>query len=119
MHRSLFALCLLMTGCTLHSRADEMHGVMGIRGEPVEYQITTNVALNGLFVFDLIGDASKTATVDLFMEEANNRGASRARITQTDSFTYWFIFPPISFFIHPVVTTVEGDVEGVILEEED
>ena len=39
------------------------------------------------------------------------RGAGRTRITQTSSFTYWFILPPISFFVYPVNTTVEGTIE--------
>ena len=86
---ALLVLSLVATGCTFHSRADEsaMHGVMGIRGEPIEYQSTTNVALHGLFIFDLIGDGSTTATISDFMKEADNKGASRARITQTSSLT--------------------------------
>lgn len=115
-HRSALlgvsAACLqLMTSCVSHSVATEFHGVAGIRGVPIEYQTTTAWALHGLFVFPLIGDARKASVIDAFTEEAAGRGASRQRISQTSSFTYWFIFPPLSFFIHPVTSTVEGDVE--------
>ncbi len=105
------ALVALTSACVSHSTATEFHGVAGVRGVPIEYQTTTSYAIHGLFVFPLIGDARKSSVVDAFAEEAAARGASRQRIAQTSSFTYWFILPPISFFIQPVVTTVEGDVE--------
>ncbi|MFT5735107.1 MAG: hypothetical protein ACI80K_002384 [Paracoccaceae bacterium] len=105
------AALALLPSCVSHSVATEFHGVAGIRGVPVEYQTTTAWALHGLFIFPLIGDARKATVIDAFTEEAAAQGASRQRITQTSSFTYWFILPPISFFIHPVTSTIEGDIE--------
>jgi len=114
---SVIALSALLvsTGCVTHSHAESFSGVNGLRGEPIEYQTTTSYALHGLFVFPMLGSAKKTATLEAFTAEAAERGGTRFRVTQTSSFTYWFILPPISFFIHPVVTTVEGDVEGTVL----
>jgi len=108
---------LFLPACVSHTRATEFHGVNGMRGVPVEYQTTSSWALNGLFVFSLVGDASKERTIDAFTQEAAARGSQRVRITQTSSTTYWFILPPISFLIHPVHTTVEGDVETEALPE--
>ncbi|QDV06804.1 hypothetical protein Poly30_23190 [Planctomycetes bacterium Poly30] len=101
----------LFTSCVTHSVATEFHGVAGIRGVPVEYQTTTSWALHGLFIFPLLGDARKASVIDAFTEEAAAKGGARTRISQTSSFTYWFILPPLSFFIHPVTSTVEGDIE--------
>jgi hypothetical protein len=105
------ALVALTPACVSHSAATEFHGVAGVRGVPIEYQTTTSYAIHGLFVFPLLGDARKSSVVDAFAEEAAARGASRQRIAQTSSLTYWFILPPISFFVHPVVTSIEGDIE--------
>jgi len=105
------AAALSLSACTFHSVQTDMNGVDGIRGVPVEYQTTSTWALHGLWLFPLTGDARKNTVIDEFTEEAAARGASRQRIVQTSSFTYWFILPPISFFVHPVNTTVEGDVE--------
>lgn len=105
------ALLALAPACVTHSVATEFHGVAGIRGVPVEYQTTTSYAIHGLFIFPLLGDARKASVIDAFAEEAAGRGGSRQRIAQTGGLTFWFILPPISFFVHPVVTTVEGDVE--------
>ena len=110
-------LSLLLCSCVTHSHVDEFSGVRGIRGEPVEYQTTTSYAIHALFIFDLWGDASKSTTLEAFGEEAAQRGATRFRVAQTSSSTYWYIFPPFSFFVHPVVTSVEGDVEGTTAGE--
>ena len=101
-----------LSSCITQSHATEFNGTSGIRGVPVEYQTTTSYSLRGLFIFELSGNSSKARTIDAFTEEAAARGATRVRITQTSNTIYWFILPPLSFFIHPSVTTVEGDVEG-------
>ena len=113
--RSLFAvlfLSLAASGCTLHTHASDFSGVAGIRGEPIEYQVTTSWSLRGLYVFDLWGDASTESTIAEFTEEASQRGATRIDVTQSKTSVYWYMLPPISFFICPVATYVQGNVEG-------
>ncbi len=106
-------LCLPLLGsCTTHTHVTEFNGVDGLRGEPIEYQSTSTWALNFLFIFGIVGDSSLESTVDAFTKEASARSGKRVRITQTSSSTYWYIFPPLSFFFHPVQQTVEGEVEG-------
>ncbi len=111
---SLFVLFLLafLPACVSHSHITKFNGVNGIRGEPIEYQTTTSYAFHFAFIFGLLGDASKEGTIDEFTKEASARGATRMRVTQTSSSTYWYVFPPLSFFFHPVQRTVEGEVEG-------
>ncbi|HPF13863.1 MAG: hypothetical protein H6830_06705 [Planctomycetes bacterium] len=111
----LFAATLLLgllPACVTHSHATQFNGVPGIRGEAVEYQTTRSYAIQFLFTWGVLGNASKPYTIDQFTKEASARGASRVRITQTDSTTYWYVFPPLSFLFQPVVQTIEGDVEG-------
>ena len=105
-------LILPLVSCVTHSRATEFNGVKGIRGEPIEFQSTSSYALHFLFVFGLFGDASAENTINEFTKEASARGGTRVRIAETKSHTYWWIFPPLSFFVHPVQHTVRGDVEG-------
>lgn len=111
------ALVSILPACVMHSHATEFHGVDGVRGVPIEYQTTTVYGISALFVFPLYGDTSKTNVISEFSREAAARGSERVRITQTSSSTYWWVFPPISFFIHPVSTTVEGDIETDALPE--
>ena len=115
MFRLLIAVLGLtfLTACaTSHTHSIAYNGVPGIRGETVEFQSTTRYALHFLFIFGIFGDAGQSPTVEAFTEEASSRGAKRIQITQYESDTYWYIFPPLSFLIHPVATTVYGEVEG-------
>lgn len=105
-------LATLAACTTTHTHSVAYNGVPGIRGEPVEFQSTTRYALHFLFIFGIFGDAGQSSTVDAFTEEASRRGAKRVQITQYESSTYWYIFPPLSFLVHPVATTVYGEVEG-------
>lgn len=106
--------CLLLSGCFTHSHSTRFNGVQGLRGTPIEYQTTSSYGVKLLFTFNLWGKTGKADVIDAFTAEAASRGGERVRISQTSSSIYWYIFPPISFFIHPVVTSVEGDVEGGI-----
>ena len=109
----LAALVLgLTSSCVTHSHAMDFNGVPGPRGYPVEFQKTTSYSLNLLFIIPLLGDSSREETVAEFTKEAKERGAKRVYLESTSSSTYWYIFPPLSFFIHPVETSVEGAVEG-------
>ncbi|MFT4538068.1 MAG: hypothetical protein ACI841_002076 [Planctomycetota bacterium] len=112
------ALIPLFASCSTHSHMTKFNGVNGLRGEPVEYQSTSTWALHFLFAFGVAGDASKGNTISEFTKEASARGGTRVRIAETSSSTYWWIFPPISFLLHPVQTTVNGDVEGSVAPEE-
>jgi hypothetical protein len=70
------------------------------------------LALHALWIFPLAGYASIENAVNEFSSEASKRGATLINIEETSSFTYWFIVPPFSFFIHPVNATISGNVEG-------
>lgn len=106
---SLVVFALAAAGCSFTSKATNFNGLNDFDGNAVEHVSTTNIALNGLFVWPLWGDASLEETVSCFTEAAKEDGALKVRLVQSDSSTYWWIFPPISFFIHPVVTNVAGD----------
>ncbi len=103
---------------TTHTHSVEYNGVAGLRGEAVEYQSTTRYALHFLFIFGIVGDAGQDATVDAFTKEASSRGAKRVTLKQTSTSTYWYVFPPLSFLVHPVSRTIYGEVEGTVGEGE-
>lgn len=112
--RRLSLACLslaLLSGCVTHTHSTEFNGMKGIRGTTVEYQSTSTWGLKFLFSFNLLGETSEPEAIDFFTAEAASRGGERVRITETSGSTYWYIFPPLSFFVHPTVTTVHGEVE--------
>lgn len=110
-YRALFLLLPIFLGsCITHTHSAEFNGVDGLRGAPVEYQSTSSYGVKFLFAFNLWGKTKQPDVVDAFTAEVKRRGGSRVDISQTSSSIYWYIFPPLSFFIHPSVTTVEGTV---------
>lgn len=111
--RALLAVtaALPFLGCVTHTHCSDLSGVPGLRGEPVEYQTTTSYALHGLFLFPLLGDGTLESTMGEFTKEASGHGGKRVDIAETSKLTLWFILPPISFFVHPVITEVGGSIE--------
>lgn len=104
-------LLLPAAACVTHTHCTDVSGIPGLRGEPVEYQSSTSWALHGLFVFPLIGDATLDDSVAAFTKEASGRGGKRFDLVQHSTTYYWFVLPPLSFFIHPVATEVAGQIE--------
>ncbi len=113
----LFAASLPLAGCVTHTHCTDTSGVPGVLGQPIEYQTSTSYALHGLFVFPLLGDGSLENAVKAFTAEASEHGAKHVDIAETSKLTLWFIFPPISFFIHPVITEVGGTVDGAMAQQ--
>lgn len=107
------ALSLALSSCVTNSHVTDYHGVAGQRGVPVEYQTTSVYAVHMIWFIPLVGDSSTEKGIDEFTKEAAARAAERVRIIETDTTHYWWVLPPISFFIHPVATTIEGELETV------
>ena len=105
----LVAVSVLSSGCTMTDKAANFNGLTDIDGQKVGHQQTMNVAVNFLFTKPIWGNASIDQTVSDFTAAAKSDGG-KVRITNSDSSTYWYILPPLSFIVHPVVTNVAGDV---------
>ncbi|MFW6106979.1 MAG: hypothetical protein ACOC8H_02355 [bacterium] len=102
------ALCCA-TGCTTTTAARDYSGLSIPEGAPKAHINTTNVAIHVLFSSPLVGDATLPTAVKDCTAAAKSEGATGIRLVQSDVTTYWWVLPPISFFIHPVVANAAGD----------
>lgn len=104
-------LALFVAGCNTTVQGREFNGLETPEGPAIAHQSTHIWALH-LFGgrIPMIGDATIPNVVEEFTEEAKRAGASRVRIVRSNQYPVWFAFPPISFLVTPVVTTVAGDV---------
>ena len=109
----LTLLLAVLPACVFHSHTTDLSGVDGIRGEPIDYQVTTSYAIHLGFTWPILGDAPKTQTVEAFAAEASERGGKRMRVANTST-SYWLAIAyfPLSLIFTPTITTVQGDVEG-------
>jgi len=105
---ALAVAAMLAVGCSMTSKATDFSG-LGTPDGPATHLNTTNIAINLLFTKPIVGDASIGRTVADCTKEAKALGASQIRLVQSHSTVYWWVLPPISFVVHPVVTNVAGD----------
>ena len=108
---TFLCLMLLISGCGSTSQAKNFNGLSTPDGNAVAHMSTTNIALHLLFGSGkpLVGDASLEKTVGDFTAAAKAAGAQKVRIVQSTKTALWFLFPPVSFFITPVISNVAGD----------
>ena len=100
---------LLSSGCAFHTTAKDWNGLKGIDGKPAYYEKTTKVAFNLLIAVPLIGNVGIDGMVrDLTADIAEVNG-DNVRIVQGSSENYWYGFPPFTWVLTPVVTTVSAE----------
>jgi hypothetical protein len=102
-------LATLAAGCAFHSTATQWNERVGPDGEPVFVKSTTNVGLNLLVLLKVLGDTDTTGMIDELTEEIAEENGNYVRIIQSETENYWYGFPPFTWFVTPVVTTVTGE----------
>ncbi len=109
---SILITILTMASCSTTSMARRYNGVKGQEGKvPIGMQKTSRIGFY-LFVnvYPVFFDAGLGATVDEFTKKARQNRGRQVVIVETDETYWWAIFPPVTFFITPVTTTVYGEV---------
>jgi len=105
----ILGLSFLMSGCAFHSTAKDWNGLMGVDGQPAYYEETSKVAFKFLIMIPFLGNVGidgmmKSLTADIAAKKGNN-----VRIVQGSSENYWYGFPPVTWVITPVITTVAAE----------
>lgn len=103
------AAVMLLTGCAFHSTAKDWSGLVGDDGEPAYYKTTTKVALKLLIVVPFLGDVSIDGLVEDLTADIQSENGNQVRIVQGDSENYWYGFPPFTWIVTPVVSTVAAE----------
>ena len=106
---SLLIGLVFLSGCASTQVAKNFNGLSTADGQPIAHLSTGHIALHVLGKKPLLGDASLESTVADFTENAKSHNASKVNITSSSTLKLWFIFPPISIFITPVISNVSGD----------
>lgn len=115
-HLTLLATALLAAGCSLHGTATRWNGRVGLDGDPVFVCSTTNIGVNLGIVLPLLGSTTMETMVDTTTGKIAENDGNRVRIIETTSENYWYGFPPFTWILTPVITTVS--IEYVPSEKE-
>ena len=117
-------LTVLASGCAFHTIADEWHERVGPDGEPVYYTSTTKVGLNLLVVVPFLGDTGIGGMVEDLTENIAEQDGNYVRIVQGSSENYWYGFPPFTWIVTPVVSTLAAEYrpgveEGAVASDDE
>jgi len=110
-----FGIGFLLSGCAFQSTAKNWHGLTGYDGKPTYYKKTSKVAFNLLVVVPFIGNIGVDGMVEELTEDISEEKGNKVRIVQGSSENYWYGFPPFTWFITPVVTTVTAEYKPDLL----
>lgn len=106
----LTAACLF-SSCAFHSTATDWHGRVGPNGRPVLVKTTTAVGVNGLVIVKLIGGTDLPGVIEEVTGEIAAECGDNVRIIESSTENYWYGFPPFTWFLTPVITTVAAEYE--------
>ena len=107
----LLFLVSLAPGCVFHSSATEWNGRVGENGEPVNITTTTKVGLKLLIALPFLGDMEIQGLVNDITADVKEKGGDKVRVFQAGTENYWYGFPPFTWIITPVISTVAADYE--------
>ena len=110
----IFTFALLLTtftSCTFHSTATHWNGRVGPDGKAVHAKSTKNIGVNAAVVIPLLGSTNIDHMVNDLTAEIASENGNNVRLIETDTEVYWYGFPPFTWIITPVVTTVTADYQ--------
>jgi len=111
--RSILVLgaVLSLTSCTFHTTAKHWNGRVGPDGKPVYVHSTTNIGFNLGIIIPLFGSTTIDTMVDTMTAEVAKTDGDNIRIIESAAENYWYGFPPFTWILTPVITTVTGDYQ--------
>ena len=102
-------LVLGLGSCAFHSTARSWNERVGPDGEEVFYKSTTKVGVNFLVVLPFLGDTGINGMVADLTEDVAGEGGDHVRIVQGSSENYWYGFPPFTWILTPVISTLAAE----------
>jgi len=107
----LVCATLSVCGCAFSTTAKNWNGLKGMDEKPTYYMTTTKVGLNLLIAVPFIGDMGISGLTRDLTEDIKEQGGNEVRIVQGTSESYFYGWPPFTWIITPVVSTVSAEYE--------
>jgi hypothetical protein len=109
---TLIAVLLAVTsGCTFYTNATEWNGRLGANGKPVNITGSTKVGFKFLIALPFLGDMDIDGLVADMTAHVKSLDGDRVRVIQAAQENYWYGFPPFTWILTPVISTVTADYE--------
>ena len=100
---------LAVSGCAFHDSAKNWSGLNGSDDKPTYYMTATKVGLKLLIVVPFLGDMGISGLTRDLTKKIKEDGGNEVRIVQGDSEAYFYGWPPFTWVLTPVVSTVAAE----------
>lgn len=107
----VLAVAGLLSACTLHTTASQWTGRVGSNGRPVFVKSSTNIGINLGVIIPILGSTTMPEMVSVTTAEIAAESGDRVRVIESAAENYWYGFPPFTWFLTPVITTVTMEYE--------
>ena len=101
----------LATGCTLPSTSKNWNYRVGPNLKPVYVKSHTTVGFNLAIFIPLVGNTTLPKQIDKLTQEIQAENGNVVRMIETSRENYWYGWPPFTWVLTPVITTVTADYE--------
>jgi hypothetical protein len=111
---SLLSLLLALsfaTGCTMTSTSKQWNNRVGENRKPVYVKSHTNVGMNFLIFIPCLGRTTLPKQINKLTQDIETENGDVVRMIESSSENYWYGYPPFSWVLTPVITTVTADYE--------
>jgi len=102
-------LSVAVTGCAFQSTARDWNGLKGLDDKPTYYTTTTKVGLNLLIVVPFIGDMGISGLTEDMTADIKKENGNDVRIVQGTTESYFYGWPPFTWIVTPVISTVSAE----------
>jgi hypothetical protein len=109
--RCLVVAFALTTGCTTTSTAKKWNDRIGLNGKPVYVKSHTTVGINLAIIIPVLGATTLPKQIDRLTKEIAAENGNVVRMIETSKENYWYGWPPFTWALTPVITTVTADYE--------
>lgn len=99
------------TGCAFSSTARDWSGLNGLDAKPTYYTTTTKVGIKLFIAVPLFGDMGVSGLTRDLTDQIKREGGNEVRIVQGTSESYFYGWPPFTWVITPVISTVSAEYE--------
>jgi hypothetical protein len=100
------ALALGASGCAFTTTARDWNGLHGVEGKPRYYASATKVGVKLLSVIPFLGDMGISGLTEHLTGDIREEGGNEVRIVQGTEESYFYGFPPFTWVVTPVISTV-------------
>ena len=114
MARLLTSLCMVviaatLSGCAFSSTARNWNGLSGLDERPTYYMTTTKIGLNLVIFVPFLGDMGISGLTRDLTADIKAEGGDQVRIVQGSSENYFYGWPPFTWILSPVLSTVSAE----------